>query len=130
MRRLLRTLFVLAVALAPMLAEAQGEAIRLEPLEVRGAHVFHPPKYLSTPLPTYPPAAREQGLEGAGVFEVRVMKDGRVGEVKLKQSTGVPVLDEAAERAIKSWTFEPGQRGPNPVASWVEVPVRFSLKAR
>jgi len=58
------------------------------------------------------------------------MQDGRVGEVKVKRSTGVPVLDEAAERAIKTWTFEPGQRGPTPVASWVEVPVRFSLKAR
>jgi TonB family protein len=117
----------LMVAAAPLAAGAQESTIRLEPLEVRAPHVFHPPKYLSTPLPTYPPVARAQRLEGAGVFDVRVMRDGRVGEVKVKQSTGVPILDEAAERTIRSWTFEPGRRGPSPVESWAEVPVRFSL---
>lgn len=123
-------LLVLATLPAPMRASAQSETIRLEPVEVQGAHVFHPPVYRHTPLPSYPPAAREQGLGGAGVFEVKVMKDGRVGEVKVKQSTGATVLDESAERTIRTWTFEPGRRGPNPVESWVEVPVRFSLKTR
>ena len=85
--------------------------------------MFHPPQYRHTPLPSYPPAAREQGLGGAGLFEAKVMKDGRVGEVKVKQSTGVLVLDESAQRTIKTWTFEPGRQGPNPVESWVEVPV-------
>ena len=95
-------LLVLATLPAPMQAGAQSETIRLEPLEVRGAHVFHPPQYRHTPLPSYPPAAREQGLGGAGLFEAKVMKDGRVGEVKVKQSTGVPVLDESAQRTIKT----------------------------
>jgi protein TonB len=50
--------------------------------------------------------------------------------VKVKRTTGLAILDEAAEQTIKTWTFEPGRRGPDPVESWVEVPVRFSLKQR
>ena len=79
---------------------------------------------------TYPTAARERGLEGSGVFDVQVMKDGRVGEVKVKRTTGLALLDEAAEQTIEQWTFEPGRRGSDPVESWVEVPARFSLKQR
>lgn len=130
MRRQRWMLLALAAALAPGRAGAQSDAIRLDPLKVEATHVFHPPMYRSTPLPSYPPAARERGIEGAGLFEVKVTRDGSVGEVKVKQSTGLAVLDEAAVATIKTWTFEPGRRGPNPVESWVEVPVRFSLKQR
>jgi protein TonB len=121
---------VLTIAAGPTQAGAQSDVIRLDPLRVETSHVFHPPTYRSTPLPSYPPAARERGLEGAGLFDVKVLKDGRVGEVKVKRTTGLAILDEAAEQTIKTWTFEPGRRGPDPVESWVEVPVRFSLKQR
>jgi TonB family protein len=89
--------------------------------------VFHPPEYRHTPLASYPPGAREQGLSGAGLFEVRVMKDGRVGEVKVRQSTGVPVLDEAAERTIKTWTFEQSHCIPTSIPS--ELP-RIAVSGR
>jgi protein TonB len=120
----------LALALAPTPAPAQSDAIPLDPVTVEARHVFHPPMYRSTPPPAYPPFARDRGLEGAGLFDVQVLKDGRVGEVKVKQSTGATVLDQAAAQTIRSWTFEPGRRGPKAVDSWVEVPVRFSLKQR
>jgi protein TonB len=92
--------------------------------------VFSPPTYRSAPPPSYPPFARDRGLEGTGLFDVQVLEDGRVGEVKVKRSTGETVLDEAATQTIRSWIFEPGRRGPTAVVSWVEVPVRFSLKQR
>jgi protein TonB len=128
MRR--RFLLTVALALAPSSAPAQSEPVRLEPVTVEARHVFQPPTYRNAPLPPYPPFARDRGLEGFGLFDVQVLKDGRVGEVKMKQSTGATVLDEAAIQTIRSWTFEPGQRGPTAVDSWVEVPVRFSLKQR
>jgi len=126
-----RWVFLAALlALAPPAARAQSDAVRLDPVKVEARHVFHPPVYRSAPPPPYPPLARDRGLEGTGLFDVQVLKDGRVGEVKVKQSTGATVLDEAATQTIRSWLFEPGKRGPTAVDSWVEVPVRFSLKER
>ena len=127
---LLVVLCSLAWVLIPVTGRAQTEAVRLPQVDVQARHVFRPPTYQHTPLPSYPPAALAQGQEGAGLFEVHVTKEGRVAEVRVKQTTRVPVLDEAAQQTIKTWTFEPGRRGPDPVESWVDVPVRFTLKAR
>jgi protein TonB len=123
-------LLAVAVAVAPARAGAESDPIRLDPVTVEAAHVLRPPTYRRTPLPAYPPYARDRGLEGHGLFDVKVLTDGRVGDVKVKQTTGTTVLDEAAVQTIKTWTFEPGRRGPNAVESWVEVPIRFSLKQR
>jgi protein TonB len=123
-----RAILAIALALAPATAGAQSEPVPLPPVRVEAPHVFHPPAYRNAPSPPYPPYARDRGLEGTGLFDVKVLSDGRVGEVKVKRSTGAEVLDDAAAQTIKTWTFEPGRRGPRPVESWVEVPVRFSLK--
>ena len=122
-------LLAAALALAPAPAQSD-DAVRLDPVKVEAQHVFHPPTYRSAPPPSYPPFARDRGLEGTGLFDVQVLKDGRVGEVKVKQSTGATVLDEAATQTLRLWLFEPGRRGPTAVDSWIEVPIRFSLKAR
>jgi protein TonB len=109
---------------------AEEEPVRLAPVEVRALYPLTPAQYRDTPLPSYPAAAREQRLEGTVLLEVLVRADGRVGEARVKQSSGAPVLDEAALEAVRRWTFVPAQRGPVAVDSWVEVPVRFSLVAR
>jgi len=129
--RLERWLFVAAVlALASTPALAQSDTIELEPLKVEASPLFRPPTYRSAPPPSYPPFARDRGLEGTGRFDVQVLKDGRVGAVRVRQSTGATILDEAASQTIRSWTFDPGRLGQTAVDSWVEVPIRFSLKAR
>lgn len=110
-------------------AAAQDEPIRLPAVEVRAPHPLVPAQYRSTPLP-YPPTAREQGLQGKVVLDVEVQADGRVGDVRLKESSGAPILDDAALAAVKAWTFVPARRGPSAVVSRVEVPVLFSLSAR
>jgi protein TonB len=45
----------------------------------------------------------------------------------LKQSSGFPLLDEAAIAAVRRWTFEPARIDGRAVASQVVVPVRFSM---
>jgi len=56
----------------------------------------------------YPPAAREQGLSGALVLVVSVRPDGSLHEVRVRASSGQPVLDEAAERIVRmAAPFEP-----------------------
>lgn len=85
------------------------------------------PRFLSHPRPEYPPQARRERQEGVSIVKVRVGPDGRPAEVTLAHSSGFPLLDEAAVRGVKRWTFEPARTAGVPVSSQVEVPVRFNL---
>jgi len=90
--------------------------------------VLAQPLYRENPAPEYPPLARRRGLEGTVVLAVQVDVTGRAAEVLVNHSSGQPLLDEAALKAVKSWRFEPGRRGIEPVAMQVLVPVRFGLR--
>jgi protein TonB len=126
-----RILLAVAVALALVIVPAVAdEVIQLPPVEVRSAHPLVPASYRDTPLPPYPAAAREQGLEGVVLLDVRVRADGRVGDVRVKTSSGAGELDESAVTAVKRWTFVPARRGPRTVERVVEVPVHFALSQR
>lgn len=120
---------LLALGLA-LPATADDEPIQLPTIEVRAPHPLTPARYRATPLPAYPATAREQGVEGVVLLEVQVFGSGRVGEVRLKASSGSPRLDAAALEAVKAWTFVPARRGPRAVDSWVEVPVKFAIHVR
>jgi protein TonB len=86
-----------------------------------------PPKILFNPVPHYPRIAREMGLEGKTLLRVEILQDGRPGMVKVRESCGYKMLDEAATKAIKKWKFTPAQDGLFAVRSVVDLPIRFSL---
>lgn len=86
------------------------------------------PLYRLNPPPKYPRIARERGYQGTVFLEVLVDSKGKVDDVKVHDSSGYQILDKAAMKAVKGWTFEPGQRGSNYVTMWVSVPVRFELE--
>ena len=52
--------------------------------------------YLNNPRPPYPLVARRMGYHGKVVLEVEVLADGKAGDVKLSQSSGYDILDNAA----------------------------------
>jgi protein TonB len=83
--------------------------------------------YLSNPKPIYPSVSRRQGETGVVRLRVHVGADGQALEVELKDSSGYPRLDQAAREAVAHWYFVPARRGDSPVASWVVVPIVFSL---
>jgi TonB family protein len=78
--------------------------------------------------PRYPESARRAGAQGVTLLRVRVMENGRVGEVVIDQSAGFRDLDFAAAEAVKKWLFEPARRGKEPVSVWVLLPVKFELR--
>jgi protein TonB len=86
------------------------------------------PLYRTNPKPRYPKMAKKRGYEGIVILSVLVTREGTVGNLWLFESSGYNMLDNAAMKAVKEWTFEPGRRGNEPVEMWVEVPVRFELK--
>jgi len=83
--------------------------------------------YLDNPKPPYPPAARRLKLQGSATVRVMVSPEGRPKSVRLENSSGARILDEAALAAVQQWTFVPARRGNKAVAAEVDVPVRFSL---
>jgi TonB family protein len=64
---------------------------------------------------------------GAVMLDVLVSADGRAAEVVVKRSSGYRILDQAAVAAVRHWLFQPGRTEGLPVASHVDVPVRFRL---
>jgi periplasmic protein TonB len=83
--------------------------------------------YLANPPPEYPLSARRLGLEGTVTLRVLVSPEGLPDAIDIRRSSGSSVLDRSALKAVRAWRFAPARRGDTPVASWVEVPVRFRL---
>lgn len=77
--------------------------------------------------PRYPESARRAGVQGVTTLRVRVLENGKVGDVIVDQSAGFRDLDVAAMDAVKKWLFEPARQGKSPVAVWVLLPVKFEL---
>ncbi|MFZ4536957.1 energy transducer TonB [Propionivibrio sp.] len=84
--------------------------------------------YLNNPKPTYPPASRRLHEEGEVVLRVRVSAEGHPESVEIKQSSGFPRLDRAAEAAVSRWRFVPARRGDVAIAVWIQVPITFNLQ--
>lgn len=53
--------------------------------------------------------------------------DGAPTAVEVLKSSGYVLLDQAAVRAVKGWSFRPALEGTRRISTRVEVPVRFSL---
>jgi protein TonB len=84
------------------------------------------PEAITRVAPDYPDIARQSGMEGTVMVQALVGKDGKVKDVRVVKS--VPVLDEAAVKAVRQWVFKPALSNNKPVAVWVAVPVRFTLR--
>jgi periplasmic protein TonB len=83
--------------------------------------------YRSNPAPSYPSAAQKRGLQGQVVLKVHVLASGQPDNIDVAKSSGHPVLDEAAVKAVATWVFDPAKRGQTPVDGWVRVPLIFKL---
>lgn len=124
---------------SPILPDAPPPPPSLEPASAgsvvaatpsHGRSVTAKPRYRSNPTPDYPSASLRYREEGTVLLLIDVTADGRAAAVALKQTSGFPLLDEAALECAKDWTFEPGRLDGQPVASQAIVPVQFSLDNR
>lgn len=74
--------------------------------------------------PELPALALEAGVTGTVVLRVLIGPDGKVYDTAIERS--IPMLNGAAQRAVRSWRFRPAQSRGRPVSSWTLVPVVFS----
>jgi protein TonB len=72
----------------------------------------------------YPPIARWQDLQGDALVRFEIGAEGRAHGVRVVRSSGEPLLDAAAVRAVLAAGVLPRVYGP------LEVPVSFELATR
>lgn len=84
--------------------------------------------YLNNPAPAYPPMSRRAGEQGKTLLRVLVSAAGLAEQVEIRQSSGFPRLDAAAEEAVRRWRFSPARLGGETQAAWVLVPISFILE--
>lgn len=77
--------------------------------------------------PQYPPASRRLRETGNVVVRVELDEYGAVAQVQVASSSGFPRLDEAAQRAIRSWRCTPARRNGVAVRSVALQPISFVL---
>jgi TonB family protein len=73
-------------------------------------------------LPDYPYAARDQHVEGSGLYRLNINPDGTVSSVTVLKSTGHMLLDQAAIHAFRQWRFRPG------ALRVLKIPINFTMK--
>jgi len=86
------------------------------------------PRTAINPPALYPEAARAQGLQGTTYLRVAVTVEGRAENVELLLTSGSDLLDEAAMKAVRGWSFEPARNDAGPFRSVISVPVRFTAE--
>lgn len=77
--------------------------------------------------PLYPPASRRLRETGLVVLRVELDEQGEVAQVLVKESSGYPRLDEAAQRAVRGWRCTPARRNGIAVRSVALQPISFVL---
>ncbi|MFA6037261.1 MAG: energy transducer TonB [Legionellales bacterium] len=78
--------------------------------------------------PIYPEKARRERQEGLVLVRAQVDHLGKTHEVIVSQSSGFPLLDEAAIKAVSKWSFLPAKENDQAIAAWIEVPIDFKLR--
>lgn len=111
---------VTRVSKAPATAVPASRPAPLVPPRTDAAH-------LNNPDPPYPSLSRRLGENGRVLLDVHILPDGSVGEIRLRQSSGYPRLDQAALDTVRRWRYVPARRGDEPIAFWYVQPIMFAL---
>jgi protein TonB len=126
-----------------LIGDADSAAITIDPTDINDhiplPYAYNPieivpyykvevkPQPVFIPAPEYPDLARRAGIEGTTVVKALVDVDGSIAEVKILQTSGNQMLDQAALAAAKEAQFSPAKQRDRYVRVWVSIPVRFSL---
>lgn len=82
---------------------------------------------ISNPTLKYPLQSKRLGEEGTVVLRILVKRDGTLGGVVIKSSSGFERLDQAAIKAVNLYKFLPAIANGQPVDEWYQVPFVFKL---
>jgi len=85
------------------------------------------PQVISRREPIYPYSARQKQISGMVILKFLVSPQGAVQQISVVQSNPANIFDEAAIQAVSHWHFKPGMLDQAAVATWITVPIQFTL---
>ena len=121
----LNGLVVATIPKTPTVSRETSKMVRDSIADRKGLR--KPVRLIKSERPLYPQVARREGWEGTVVLRIIVGTGGDVENVITQTSSGYPALDESAAQSVKTWRFAPAKDGEFPIATKVDLPVRFSL---
>jgi protein TonB len=80
------------------------------------------------PESMYPSAAKSADQEGRPVVSYCVDQNSKLTSAELVDTSGFPLLDEAAVRVVKGGKFKAATADRKPMASCKRVAIKFELK--
>jgi len=80
------------------------------------------------PAPTYPRRSVRLGQEGTAIVAVEVLSSSAVGEVRLLQSSGHKLLDNAAREAARNGSYRAALVNGESSPATLEIPFEFRLR--
>src|SRR6266511_3381700 len=116
-----------AVAASSFPLEGREESPKAaEKSDDKSAKSVGEPRIIHKVQPAYPAEAKKDKLEGTVLIEVRIGKDGKVADARVK--SGHPTLAEAALAAVRQWRYEPVLgRDKKPVEVALTITINFRL---
>ena len=85
------------------------------------------PRKIKDVAPEYPGLAVRARVSGVVILEAVIGADGKVKDAKVLK--GIPMLDEAALKAVRQWAYTPTLLGGVPVPVVMSVTVTFDLSS-
>lgn len=76
-------------------------------------------------VPIYPPEAARRHEAGTVWLALHIAPDGFVNQVDIVQSSGYPLLDQAAVSRLRTWHFTPATQGGMPISSIYKIAITF-----
>ncbi len=92
------------------------------------AAVESPPAEVANAPPEYPELARRRRCEGSVLVCFDILPGGDCGNVRVAETSGFAILDEAAIEAVRRWRFKPATINGVPVSYSHRVRFTFKLQ--
>ncbi|HEY2329753.1 MAG TPA: energy transducer TonB [Verrucomicrobiae bacterium] len=86
------------------------------------------PKYATRAEPIYPTEARRRHQQGIVRLELFISELGALDKIEIVKSSGFPLLDAAAIKAMRQSQFDPAMSGAIKIRSRAEATVTFRLE--
>ncbi|WP_369586967.1 energy transducer TonB [Kingella oralis] len=91
-------------------------------------HTYVDGGYMELPNPPYPEHARLKNEQGIVKLRVQVAPNNRIRLVEVAESSGSPLLDEAAVAAVHQYRFQAASRDGKRVATTFFPIFKFELE--
>ena len=86
------------------------------------------PRFKTQPQqPEYPAQAQRRKQQGIALVNITVEANGAISNATIAKSSGYPLLDGAAIKAVKKWELYPYVINGQPARAIAQVPIKFEI---